>query len=131
MEKQFYVYILASGIHGTLYIGVTSDLIGRVWQHKHKITEGFTSQYGVDKLVYFEVHQNAESAIRREKRLKFWQRRWKIDLVEKINPQWHDRYDEICGMMDPAVKPQDDTASTSSFCAKAQNLSGHDVTESI
>ena len=74
MEKQFYVYILASGDRGTLYIGVTSDFIKRIWQHKNKVTEGFTSKYGVDKLVYFEIHENAESAIHREKRLKFWQR---------------------------------------------------------
>ncbi len=125
MEKQFYVYILASGIHGTLYIGVTSHLIGRIWQHKNKVAQGFTAQYSVDKLVYFEVHASAEEAIRREKRLKFWQRQWKIDLIEKTNPQWHDRYDEICGLMDPAVRPQDDILPHApSSCAKAQDPSG-------
>lgn len=83
MEKEYYVYILASKRNGTLYIGITSDLIKRVWEHKNKFVSGFTEKYGVDKLVYFEQYQDAENAIKREKRLKFWQRKWKIELIEK------------------------------------------------
>lgn len=112
MEKQFYVYILASQKHGTLYIGVTSDLLKRIWEHKTKVSEGFTSRYNVDKLVYFEVHENAESAIRREKRLKFWLRDWKIGLIEKDNPEWRDLYSEIggdplCGTKDNILEDAD------------------------
>lgn len=116
MEKQFYVYILASAKYGTLYIGVTSDLLKRIWQHKNKVIEGFTSCYNTSLLVYLEAHENAENAIKREKRLKFWLRDWKIALIEQNNPDWHDLYgdiggDPLCGAMDPAVKPQDDAVS--------------------
>ena len=95
MEKDYYVYILASKRNGTLYTGITSDLIKRVWEHKNKVVPGFTEKYGVDKLVYFEQYQEAENAIKREKRLKFWKRKWKIDLIEKRNPEWEDLYEEI------------------------------------
>ena len=95
MEKQFYIYILASKRNGTLYIGVTSDLIKRVWEHKNKLVEGFTKKYDVNKLVYFERHEDALGAIRREKRLKEWKRKWKLDLIEKDNPSWKDLYDSI------------------------------------
>ena len=97
MEKQFYVYILASKRNGTLYTGVTSDLIQRVWQHKHDMVERFTQKYEVKKLVYYEVHDNAESAIKREKQIKKWRRKWKLRLIEEKNPQWTDLYDEIVG----------------------------------
>jgi putative endonuclease len=97
MKKQFYVYILASKRNGTLYTGVTSDLIQRVWQHKHDMVEGFTKKYGVKKLVYYEVHDNAESAVTREKRIKKWRRKWKLRLIEEKNPQWTDLHDEIVG----------------------------------
>lgn len=97
MEKQFCVYMMSNHKHGTLYIGVTSDLIKRVWQHKNRVYEGFTAKYELDKLVYFEQHSNAESAIKREKRLKSYLRQWKIDLIERDNPQWNDLYDYICG----------------------------------
>lgn len=83
--------------HGTLYIGVTSDLIKRVWEHKNKVVKGFTSRYGLDKLVYYEIYEDPENAIKREKRLKFYQRQWKIDLIEKFNANWNDLYEEICG----------------------------------
>ena len=92
MEKNFYIYILASRRNGTLYVGVTSDLIKRVWEHKNKLSAGFTEQYGVNRLVYYEYHPDAESAIRREKRLKKYNRKWKTDLIEKINPTWKDLY---------------------------------------
>jgi isohexenylglutaconyl-CoA hydratase len=97
MEKQFFVYILASGKNGTLYVGVTSDLVQRVWQHKSKVVEGFTKKYGVDQLVWFEAHDNAESAIAREKQIKEWKRQWKRELIEKNNPAWRDLYEDICG----------------------------------
>ncbi|MFO7556629.1 MAG: GIY-YIG nuclease family protein [Desulfobacterales bacterium] len=92
MNKQFYVYILASKRNGTLYTGVTSNLVQRVWQHKHNMVKGFTQKYNVKILVYFEVHPNAESAIIREKPLKKWRRAWKLQLIEKKNPDWKDLY---------------------------------------
>ena len=95
MEKNFYVYILSNKRNGTLYIGVTSNLIKRVWEHKNKLVEGFTEKYGVDKLVYYEQFQDAEYAIRREKRLKKYNRTWKIDLIEKVNPNWKDLYEDL------------------------------------
>ncbi len=95
MEKSFYVYILSSKRNGTLYIGVTSDLIKRIWEHKNKLVEGFTEKYGVDKLVYYEQFRGAEYALRREKRLKKYNRKWKIDLIEKINPNWKDLYEDL------------------------------------
>jgi putative endonuclease len=95
--KQFCVYIMTNHKHGTLYIGVTSNLIGRGWQHKEKIIPGFTKRYKLDTLVYYEIHEDAESAIKREKRLKSWLREWKVELIEKHNPQWRDLYDELFG----------------------------------
>ena len=95
MAKQFYVYILASGKHGTLYIGVTSNLIQRVYQHKQNQVEGFAERYSVHSLVFYEVHEDALSALNREKRLKFWKRQWKIELIEQQNPQWRDLYPDI------------------------------------
>jgi putative endonuclease len=89
-NKRFYVYILASQRNGTLYTGVTSNLQKRVWEHKNHLVEGFTKKYKVDLLVYFEVFENAEQAIIREKRLKRWRRSWKLDLIEKGNPGWED-----------------------------------------
>ena len=95
MDKQYYVYILASRKNGTLYIGITSDVIKRVWEHKSKKVEGFTSKYGVDRLVYYEIFNDPENAIKREKRLKEYKRQWKINLIEKDNPEWKDLYEEI------------------------------------
>ncbi len=92
-----YVYILASGRRGTLYIGVTTDLIKRVWQHKEKVIPGFTNRYGVDQLVYFETFENIEFAIRREKRLKRYKQVWKMELIEKENPGWRDLYEDVAG----------------------------------
>ena len=94
-EKYYYVYILASQRNGTLYIGVTSDLIKRVYEHKAKLLAGFTKQYNIDKLVYFEQTTDIESAITREKQLKKWNRKWKLDLIEKSNPTWEDLYNKI------------------------------------
>ena len=92
MEKQFYVYILASQRNGTIYTGVTSNLLQRVWQHKEKFVGGFTKEHGVDKLVWYEQHETAESAITREKRIKKWNRDWKLKLIEEKNPYWNDLY---------------------------------------
>lgn len=94
-EYFYYVYILASKKNGTLYIGVTSDLLKRVYKHKDKRIEGFSKKYGADKLVYFEQTRDVFSAIEREKRLKKWKRRWKIDLIEKMNSEWQDLYGRI------------------------------------
>ena len=89
------VYILASKRNGTLYTGVTSDLIKRVWQHKEKIVDGFTTQYSINLLVYFEMHDLMYSAIIREKQVKAWKRAWKIRLIEDKNPFWVDLYKSI------------------------------------
>jgi putative endonuclease len=94
-EGQFYVYILASRIGGTLYIGVTNDLVRRCYEHREKLVEGFTKQYDVGKLVYFECLDDPENAIRREKQLKKWNRSWKIRLIEARNPHWNDLYPGI------------------------------------
>jgi putative endonuclease len=93
--RSFYVYILASHIGGTLYIGVTNDLVRRVAEHRLKIVEGFTKKYDVDRLVHFEQFDDIENAIRREKRLKKWNRAWKIRLIEELNPNWDDLYPSI------------------------------------
>ncbi len=93
--KQPCVYILASQRNGTLYVGVTSNLVRRVWQHKSDLVEGFTRKYRVHMLVWFEVHETMESAITREKAIKGWQRKWKLDLIETANPAWRDLYGEI------------------------------------
>jgi len=95
MEKRFCVYILASRKDGTLYVGVTSDLMKRIWEHKEKVTGGFTARYGVDRLVYYEPHDSAVAAIQREKQLKKWNRGWETRLIEKKNPTWRDPYEEV------------------------------------
>jgi putative endonuclease len=91
----YYVYILASKKHGTLYIGVTNDIVRRVYEHKAKAVPGFTTRYGVDKLVWFETCDDAETAIAREKELKKWRRDWKTRLIEEQNPNWDDLYSGI------------------------------------
>ena len=93
--KEPTVYILASKRNGTLYVGVTSDLIQRIWQHKSDEIEGFTKKHGVHTLVYFESHESMDDAILREKRLKKWNRDWKIRLIEESNPNWSDLYEDI------------------------------------
>jgi putative endonuclease len=92
---MYWVYILASGKHGTPYIGVTNDLVRRVYQHKNKLIKGFTTQYNVNCLVWYEPYDDPTSAIAREKELKKWRRDWKINLIEQDNPNWDDLYDEI------------------------------------
>ncbi len=95
MHKHPAVYILASKRNGTLYIGVTSDLIKRVWEHKNDMVDGFTKRYGIHRLVWYEVHENMASSIEREKRLKKWKRKWKLELIESSNPNWQDLYNSI------------------------------------
>ncbi|HXV47493.1 MAG TPA: GIY-YIG nuclease family protein [Candidatus Binatia bacterium] len=93
--KQPCVYMLASKRNGTLYVGVTSDLVRRVWQHKNDLVEGFTKRYGVHRLVWYEMCDAMDTAIAREKAIKEWKRAWKIRLIEKCNPEWRDIYDEL------------------------------------
>ena len=95
MDKEYYVYVLANQRNGTLYVGVTSNLIKRIWEHKNKAVEGFTQKYNVDKLVYFEQYSDPENAIKREKRLKKYNRQWKLELIEKENPEWRDLYTDL------------------------------------
>ncbi len=94
-RKQPAVYIMASGRNGTLYVGVTSNLIKRVWEHKNDAVEGFTSRYGVHQLVWFEMHEEMTSAITREKQLKKWRRAWKLRLIEGSNREWQDLWQDI------------------------------------
>ena len=93
--KQFYVYILCSKRNGTLYIGVTSDLIKRIYEHKNDLVDGFTKKYGIHRLVWYETHDSAESAVTREKQMKKWKRAWKLKLIEQNNPKWNDLYENI------------------------------------
>jgi len=93
--KYYYVYIMASRRNGTLYVGVTSGLKKRVYEHKNDLVQGFTQKYGVRMLVYYEQTTNVESAIRREKQMKEWKRKWKLELIEKMNPEWRDLYGEL------------------------------------
>ncbi len=95
MQNEYYVYILANKRNGTLYVGVTNDLIRRVYEHKNDLIEGFTKKYQIHTLVYFKNTGNIESAINREKQLKRWQRQWKISLIEQQNPQWNDLYSNL------------------------------------
>ena len=96
MEKRFWVYMMASERYGTLYIWMTSDIVKRVWEHKNSVVEGFTQKYEVHNLVWFEEYTMAENAIKREKRLKKYNRDWKINLINEKNPHWNDLYESIC-----------------------------------
>ena len=95
MSKQYYVYILASKRNGTLYAGMTSNLIKRVWQHKNKLIPGFTEKYSVTDLVYYEIHEDPVEAITREKQIKKWNRSWKMKLIEAENPGWCDLFESL------------------------------------
>ncbi len=97
--KTGYVYILTNKPEGTLYIGVTNNLIRRVWEHKEKLVEGFTKTYHLDQLVYYEIADDMYAAISREKQLKRWHRQWKLNLISQFNPYWHDLYPRICGQI--------------------------------
>ncbi len=95
MLHSYYVYILASKRNGTLYIGVTNNLIRRIYEHKNDMTEGFTKKYRIHRLVYYEQFNNVNDAITREKRMKKWKRSWKIELIKSVNSQWRDLYGEL------------------------------------
>jgi len=95
MSKQPAVYILASKRNGTLYVGVTSNLPKRAWEHKNHLVAGFTKRYGVYRLVYYELHEDVVSAIRREKQMKKWNQAWKLELIERQNPGWRDLWEQI------------------------------------
>jgi putative endonuclease len=94
-ERTFFVYILASRRNGTLYVGVTSNLLKRVWEHKNDVVEGFTKEYRVHRLVWYESGASAEGAITREKQIRKWNRRWKIELIERTNPYWNDLFETL------------------------------------
>jgi putative endonuclease len=108
MTKQPAVYIMASKRNGTLYTGVTSNIIKRVWEHKNDVIPGFTQQYGIHTLVWFEFHPTMVSAIKREKRIKEWKRKWKLELIEKTNQHWQDLYEVIAGL-DSGVRRNDES----------------------
>ena len=91
----FFVYMLASKPHGTLYVGSTPDLVRRIWEHKTKAIPGFTAKYNVDRLVWFEAHESMAAAAQRERQIKEWKRAWKIELIERDNPQWIDLYPSL------------------------------------
>ncbi len=93
--NQYFVYILASKKNGTLYISVTNDLLRRVYEYKGGLIDGFTKKYNVNKLVYYEIHKDIYEAIKREKAMKKWLRKWKIDLIENTNPDWKDLYEDM------------------------------------
>ncbi len=105
--KTYYVYILASQRNGTIYIGVTSDLIKRIYEHKQGVVEGFTKKYGVKTLVYYEPFGDVSIAIHRETQMKKWNRKWKIELIEKENPDWKDLYEEITKWLDSHFRGND------------------------
>jgi len=94
---MYYVYIMASKRNGTLYIGVTNDLIKRIYEHKNNLVDGFTKKYRIHNLVYYEQTEDVKSALQREKQLKKWNRKWKIRLIEEMNPEWKDLYDSLIG----------------------------------
>jgi putative endonuclease len=95
-DKQFYVYVMASGKRGTIYTGVTSDIVSRVYQHKtHYFPDSFTARYNVNRLVWYELQDAADTAIRRERQIKEWRRGWKVELIQKTNPTWRDLWDDI------------------------------------
>ena len=95
--KSYYIYIMASERNGTLYIGVTNDLTRRVYEHKNNLLDGFTKNHNIKLLVYFEIYDNIEEALKREKNMKAWQRSWKMRIIEEQNPHWNDLYDQITG----------------------------------
>ncbi len=96
-EHSYYVYMMTNKRNGTLYTGVSKDLVRRVYEHKHGILQGFTKRYGLKMLVWFEHHTDVSEAIKREKNIQAWKRQWKLEMIEKSNPNWNDLYEEITG----------------------------------
>lgn len=107
MSKSYYIYILASGRNGTLYVGVTNDLVRRVSEHKNGDADGFTKKYKVNRLVWFDETSDITAAIQREKTMKRWRREWKLNVIEEMNPQWHDLYDDLISDLpwEPPLEP--------------------------
>ncbi len=95
MDKPSYVYMMGSDRYGTLYVGVTSDMVRRAWQHREGVCEGFTKQHGVSRLVWYEVHADIYQAITREKQIKKWNRTWKVDMISEFNPTWRDLFEDF------------------------------------
>ncbi len=95
-NNKYYIYILTKERNSTFYVGITSNLQKRIWEHKNELADGFTKKYNVKNLVYYEIFDNPEAAIKREKRLKKWSRAWKMKIIEEINPDWNDLYEDIC-----------------------------------
>jgi len=95
-EKKYYVYMLAKGRNSTFYTGFTEDLVKRAWEHRNKVADGFTKKYDIKALVYYEIFDNYDAALSREKRLKKWERTWKMRIIEEMNPKWEDLYEQIC-----------------------------------
>jgi putative endonuclease len=95
MDRQYYVYIMTNKAYGTLYVGITNDLVRRTWEHRNSLIDGFTKEHELHDLVWFEVHDDVEEAIRREKLIKKWHRDWKVNLVQAGNPGWRDLFEEI------------------------------------
>ncbi|MDP3880302.1 MAG: GIY-YIG nuclease family protein [Dehalococcoidales bacterium] len=93
--SSYYIYILASKRNGTLYVGSTSDLVRRIYEHNNNYVEGFTKKYGIHNLVYFEECDDRDAAVLRERQIKEWKRRWKLEMIEKVNPEWNDLYEQI------------------------------------
>lgn len=106
IERAFYIYIMAND-RPTLFIGMTSNLVRRIYEHKHGLVDGFTKKYNLHKLVHYEIAETGTAAIQREKNLKKWPRQWKLELIQKSNPEFYDLWPEIIGD-DPRVKPEDD-----------------------
>jgi len=96
-SKKFYVYLMTNKPYGVFYVGVTSNLPKRIYEHRSGVTDGFTKEYHLKMLVYYEIFDDADNAIRREKRLKRWSREWKIEAINSFNPEWNDLYETICG----------------------------------
>lgn len=94
--KQYFVYLLTTKNNAAFYVGITSNLSKRIWEHKEKVADSHTKKYNIEKLVYYEIFDNPEEAIKREKRLKRWNREWKIKTIEKLNSNWNDLYEKIC-----------------------------------
>ncbi|MDE3060355.1 MAG: GIY-YIG nuclease family protein [Pseudomonadota bacterium] len=96
MTKCYYVYLLTNKAYGLFYVGITDDLVRRIWEHIHGMRDGFTKKYGIHRLVHYEVFDNVQDAMNRENRLKRWNRTWKIEMIEKNNPEWNDLYNVFC-----------------------------------
>jgi len=122
--KFSWVYILASKRNGTLYTGVTSDLVARIWQHKEDVFPGFSRKYGCKTLVWFETHDDVEAAIRKEKQLKRWHRAWKLRLIEDGNPDWRDLWDDLIAGPDEFILPEAQMLDLSGSRAGASRLPG-------